>query len=201
VGLLGGLWRERAAFVRVMASIAFADVAFYIVLVFLVQNAIRRAPDLAGAYSTATAVNETIGIALVLLAGRLSDRHGPQPVMRWSCLALAAVLIPASLLMQQTSVAGLWFGQLLAVAPLMLICGAYPSLLPEQFPASLRCTGFSLAYSLVVAVLGGTAPLLVTWLLGGLGWSWGPALYTLLWLPACLWALRGLRVAAGGAQG
>ncbi len=193
VGLLGGLWRQRAAFLRVMAAIAFADVAFYVVLVFLVQNAIRRAPDLAGAYSTATAVNEAIGITLVLLAGRLSDRHGPLPVMRWSCLALAAVLLPASLLMQQTSVLSLWFGQLLAVAPLMLICGAYPSLLPEQFSASLRCTGFSLAYSLVVAVLGGTAPLLATWLLGGLGWSWGPAAYTLLWLPACLWALRGFR--------
>jgi len=59
-----------------------------------------------------------------------------------------------------------------------------------MFPLQLRCTGFSLAYSLVVAVLGGTAPLLGSWFLGELGWSWGPALYTLLWLPPCLWALR-----------
>jgi MHS family proline/betaine transporter-like MFS transporter len=188
--VLGAVWRARAAFLRVMAAIAFADVAFYMVLVFLVQFAISRAPELAGAFSAATAVNESIGVALVLLAGRLSDRHGALRCMRLSSLALGAVLIPSYLLMQQATLLSVWLGQLLAVVPLMLICGSFPSLLPGQFPPSLRCTGFSLAYSLVVAVLGGTAPLLASWFLGAKHWSWGPALYTLAWLPACLWALR-----------
>jgi hypothetical protein len=80
------------------------------------------------------------------------------------------------------------FGQLLAVVPLMLICGSYPIVLPAMFPASLRCTGSSLANSLVVAVLGGTAPLLASWLMAERGWSWGPALDTLLWWGLdCLW--------------
>jgi len=60
------------------------------------------------------------------------------------------------------------------------------------FPASLRCTGFSWAYSLVVAVLGDTAPLLANWMMAQRGWGWGPATYTLLWFPACLWALSGM---------
>ena len=188
--VLAAVWRYRLAFLRVMAAIAFADVAFYMVLVFLVQFAIKRAPELAGAFSGATALNESIGVVLVLLAGKLSDRHGALRCMRWSCLALGAVLLPAFLLMQQATLVGVWLGQLLAVIPLMLICGSFPSLLPGQFPPSLRCTGFSLAYSLVVAVLGGTAPLLASWLLGEMNWSLGPALYTLAWLPACLWALR-----------
>lgn len=186
------LWRHRLSFLRVMAAIAFADVAFYLVLVFLVQFAISRSPDLAGAFSTATAINESLGIALVLLAGRLSDRFGARRCMRLSVVALAAVLLPSYLLMQQATLSSFWIGQLLAVVPLMFICGSYPTLLPAMFPANLRCTGFSLAYSLVVAVLGGTAPLLASWLLGERGWSWGPALYTLLWFPACLWALSGL---------
>jgi len=184
------LWRHRLTVLRVMASIAFADVAFYMVVVFLVQFAINKAPELAGAFSTATAINEGLGIGLVLLAGRLSDRYGARSCMQLSCLALGAVALPAYLLMQQATVVGVWLGQLLAIVPLMLICGSYPSLLPGMFPLQLRCTGFSLAYSLVVAVLGGTAPLLGSWFLGELGWSWGPALYTLLWLPPCLWALR-----------
>jgi MHS family proline/betaine transporter-like MFS transporter len=192
VAVLGAVWRHRGVFLRVMAAIAFADVAFYMVLVFLVQFAISRAPERAGAFSAATALNEALGIALVLLAGRLSDRHGALRCMRLSCLALGAVLIPSYLLMQQATLLGVWLGQLLAVVPLMLICGSFPSLLPGQFPPGFRCTGFSLAYSLVVAVLGGTAPLLASWLLGERQWSWGPALYTLAWLPACLWALRSI---------
>lgn len=192
VAVLGAVWRYRVAFLRVMAAIAFADVAFYMVLVFLVQFAITKAPELSGSFSGATAINESIGFCLVLLAGRLSDRHGALRCMRLSCLALGAVLIPSYLLMQQATVMGVWLGQLLALVPLMLICGSYPSLLPGQFPTDLRCTGFSLAYSLVVAVLGGTAPLLGSWLLGEMSWSLGPALYTLSWLPVCLWALRTL---------
>jgi MHS family proline/betaine transporter-like MFS transporter len=190
--VLRALWRDRVPFLRVMGAIAFADVAFYMVLVFLVQFAISQAPELAGAFSGATAINESFGVGLVLLAGRLSDRYGALRCMRLSCLALGAVLIPSFLLMQQATVVGVWLGQLLALVPLMLICGSYPSLLPGQFPANLRCTGFSLAYSLVVAVLGGTAPLVGSLLLGEMSWRLGPAFYTLAWLPVCLWALRTL---------
>ena len=195
--VLGAVWRHRSAFLRVMAALAFADVAFYMVLVFLVQFAISRAPELAGAFSAATAANESIGIALVLLAGRLSDRHGALRCMRLSCLTLGGVLIPACVLMQQATLLGVWLGQLLAVVPLMLICGSFPSLLPGQFPPNIRCTAFSLAYSLVVAALGGTAPLVASWFLGEMNWNWGPALYTLAWLPICLWALRSIPSTSG----
>lgn len=190
VALLQGVWRYRISFLRVMGAIAFGTVSFYMLLVFLVQFAIRQAPEFAGAFSGITAVNESIGVGLVLLAGRLSDRYGALRCMRLGCLALGAVLIPSFQLMQQATLTGVWLGQLLALVPLMLIVGSYPSLLPAQFPANLRCTGFSLAYSLVVAVMGGTAPLVGSWLLGETSWSLGPAVYTLAWLPVCLWALR-----------
>jgi hypothetical protein len=46
--------------------------------------------------------------------------------------------------------------------------GVYPSLLPGLFRAAQRCSAFS--YSLVVAVLCGTLPLVATWL----AWrAWG----------------------------
>jgi MHS family proline/betaine transporter-like MFS transporter len=174
--LLAGLWQERGVVLRVMAALAFADVAFYMVLVFEPQLALERRPELAGAISTITAVNEAIGVALVLLGGWLSDRVGPQRCMRWGCI-----------------LSGLALGQLLAVLPLMLVCGAFPALLPAQFAPAQRCTAFSLAYSLVVALVGGTAPLLASWMVLERGWGLAPGLYALLWLPACLWALRRFR--------
>lgn len=176
VAFLEALWRYRITFLRVMAAVAFADMAFYMVLGF--SGAIRNHQGTRAiwSFSVATAINESIGVGLVLLAGRLSDRHGALRWMRLSCVALGAVLIPSFLLMQKATLVGVWLGQLLALVPFMLICGSYPSLLPGQLPADLRCTGFSLAYSLVVAVLGGTAPLVSSWLLGEMPWSFGPAL-------------------------
>ncbi len=191
--LLAGLWQERGVVLRVMAALAFADVAFYMVLVFEPQLALERRPELAGAISTITAVNEAIGVALVLLGGWLSDRVGPQRCMRWGCISLGLVLPAACLAMQAGNLSGLALGQLLAVLPLMLVCGAFPALLPAQFAPAQRCTAFSLAYSLVVALVGGTAPLLGSWMVLERGWSLGPPLYTLLWLPACLWAVGRFR--------
>ena len=197
IQLLRAILKERAAMLQVMAAIAFADVAYYLVLVFEPQNAIRQMPALASRFSLITAINEAVGIGLVLLGGLLADRLGVRRCMQTCCLALAAVILPADLLMQQATTVSLAIGQLMAVVPLMLILGAYPALLPGLFPISQRCTSFSLAYSLVVAVLGGTAPLLATWMVAKQGWSLGPALYTLLWLPGCLWALGRCRTTAG----
>ena len=193
VALLQALWRERAVVLRVMAALAFADVAFYLVLVFEPQLALERAPQLAGGISTITALNQAIGVALVLLGGWLSDRFSPQRCMGWGCVALGVVLLPACLAMQSGSLPGLALGQLLAVLPLMLVCGSFPALLPAQFAARQRCTAFSLAYSLVVALVGGTAPLLASWMVLERGWGLAPGLYALLWLPAALWALQGFR--------
>jgi MHS family proline/betaine transporter-like MFS transporter len=75
----------------------------------------------------------------------------------------------------------------------MLILGTYPSLLPNLFEEASRCTGFSISYSLTVALVGGTAPLVAAWMLGEMGWSWGPGLYCALWAFPSLWALRGLK--------
>jgi MHS family proline/betaine transporter-like MFS transporter len=64
--------------------------------------------------------------------------------------------------------------------------------LPGLFPAAQRCSAFSFSYSLVVALLGGTLPLVATWLEASLGLTQGPALYCLIWTVPTLLAYRGL---------
>jgi MFS family permease len=68
-----------------------------------------------------------------------------------------------------------------------------PSLMPSLFGEGSRCTGFSISYSLTVALVGGTVPLVAAWMLGEVGWSWGPGLYCALWAIPSLWALKGLK--------
>ena len=185
-----GHWRPM---VRVMAIIAMANVSFYLLLVFLVQYAISQQPENAALYSGITTVNEALGIPIIVLGGWLADRFGAATTMRWWNLALAVVAIPAVVLMQQATPLGVMAGQGLALVSLMLLLGTYPSLLPSLFAEGSRCTGFSLSYSLTVALLGGTVPLIAAWMLGEVGWSWGPGLYCALWAIPSLWALKGLK--------
>ena len=183
-------WRPMG---KVMAIIAMANVSFYLILVFLVQYAISQEPQNAALYSGITTVSEALGIPIIVLGGLLADRWGSATTMRWWNLALAVVSIPAVVLMQQATPLGVMAGQGLALIPLMLILGTYPSLLPSLFGEESRCTGFSLSYSLTVALVGGTVPLIAAWMLGEVGWSWGPGLYCALWAIPSLWALKGLK--------
>jgi MHS family proline/betaine transporter-like MFS transporter len=191
--LLRSLWPQRGVFLRVVAIIAFPTVAFYLVLVGLMQVAISRSPQFAGALSSGTAINEAVALAVVLLGGWLSDRYGARRCLRFGTLALAAVVAPAFLLMQQPAHLAVTLGQLLVLLPQRLIFGAYAAILPLQFPAAVRCTGYSLAQGLVAACLSGTAPLLASWMVLHQGWSWGPSLLCLALFPGCFWALGSLR--------
>ena len=105
-------------------------------------------------------------------------------------LILAAVVVPGMLLAGSGSLVGFAFGQLMVLVPMMLYLGVYPSLLPYLFPSKIRCSGFSLSYSLSVAIVGGTAPMAATWLLQEQGWSQGPAWYCVIWAIPALLALR-----------
>jgi MHS family proline/betaine transporter-like MFS transporter len=185
-----GHWRPM---VKVMAIIAMATVTFYLLFVFLVQYAINQEPQNAAVYGGITTVSEALGIPIIVLGGWLADRWGAATTMRWWTLALAVVAIPSVLLMQQATPLGVLAGQGLSLLPLMLILGTYPSLLPSLFGEANRCTGFSISYSLAVALLGGTAPLVAAWMLGEMGWIWGPGSYCALWAIPSLWALGGLK--------
>ena len=185
-----GQWRP---LVKVMAIITMATVTFYLILVFLVQYAIDQQPQNAALYSGITTCSEALGIPIIVLGGWLADRWGAATTLRWWNLALAVVTIPSVLLMQQATPLGMMAGQGLALGPLMLILGTYPSLLPSLFGEARRCTGFSISYSLTAALIGGTAPLVAAWMLGEMGWPWGPGLYCALWAFPSLWALRGLK--------
>ena len=123
-----------------------------------------------GQFSRSTAglmVTIAIAIAVVMpvIVGAWSDRIGRKPIIRtafvlsvlWS-LPMFALAVKGSLLMA-------WVGVTIGALILSLMQGVYPALLTELFPTSARYTGTSIAYNICFAVLGGTFPLLATWLI------------------------------------
>ena len=72
-------------------------------------------------------------------------------------------------------------GQLLMAVPLGMALGLQGAMLVEIFPLRTRVTSMSLAYSITLALAGGTAPLVAAWLTDRLGQPLAPAYYIMLY--------------------
>jgi nitrate/nitrite transporter NarK len=121
------------------------------------------------AISTAS---QGLGVLAVVFGGWLCDRIG----------ALRAVAI------------GHW--ALLVVTPLavpLAQMGGQGGMVLASVPPERRCSVFSMAYSLAMALCGGTAPLLCSRMLEQRGWLWGPALYSSLYALPAFWAMARFR--------
>jgi MHS family proline/betaine transporter-like MFS transporter len=56
-------------------------------------------------------------------------------------------------------------GQMGFALPLGLFFGTVPAVFAEAFPRRVRCSAFSIAYNLSLAVFGGLSPMVVTYLI------------------------------------
>jgi len=65
--------------------------------------------------------------------------------------------------------------------PLGMALGLQGAMLVEIFPLRTRVTSMSLAYSITLALAGGTAPLVAAWLVDALGKPLAPAYYIMLY--------------------
>ncbi|GEK79568.1 MFS transporter [Agrococcus baldri] len=110
--------------------------------------------------------------------GRLADRVGPARIMTWAAVAALVLAFPLFQLMVSLRSVGVL---VLVIALLGIIMACYfaplPGLLSNLFPAEVRGTGLSVTYNAGVTLLGGIAPLVLTWLLEATGSLQTPSLY------------------------
>jgi MHS family proline/betaine transporter-like MFS transporter len=94
--------------------------------------------------------------------------------------ATMALVVPAMGLMLDGTPAWFAAGQCLLAVPLGLALGLHGAMLVEIFPLRSRVTSLSVAYSVSLALAGGTAPLVSAWLIDRLGEPLAPAYYIVL---------------------
>lgn len=116
-------------------------------------------------------------MAAITFVGRLSDRVGRKPLLLASCIGFIVLAYPAFVLMMQgtaaTTIAGLAILGLLVV----LLSGTMPATLPAIFPTRVRYGAFAVSYNVSTSLFGGTAPLMITWLIAETGNNFMPAFY------------------------
>ena len=98
---------------------------------------------------------------LVPLIGAHSDRIGRRPLGAGGMLALAVLVVPAVWLLSNGQAV---LAQLLIVVPMAALQAVLMVAMIERFPTRLRGSGFGIVWALGVAIVGGTGPLISTWL-------------------------------------
>jgi MHS family proline/betaine transporter-like MFS transporter len=155
-------------------------VGFYIIVTFVVSYlesfvGFSRAQALWISTASMTAFAVTIP-----LVGWLIDRVGRKPVMVTAALSFVFLSIPLFKGLQSHCLSTALYCHI----TFGIMMGGYfapiAAVLVEAFPASVRYSGISIAHNLSMALFGGTAPFVVTWLMKVSGNLLMPAFYLCL---------------------
>jgi MFS transporter, MHS family, citrate/tricarballylate:H+ symporter len=142
------------------------------------QNTLHVGASLAFAVSL---VSNAFGIVGALLGGWLADLLGRKPVMIWPQLITLALTYPTFLwIVDAPGALSLLFGfgalSLIGSLPF----SAFYATFTEGLPQKIRGGVFATIYAVAIAIFGGTAQLVVTWLLHVSGNPLAPSWYLLL---------------------
>jgi MHS family citrate/tricarballylate:H+ symporter-like MFS transporter len=119
-----------------------------------------------------------VGIASMTAAGWLTDRLGRRPVMIGASLLLLAALFPAYGLLTHLRTPWALYGVTALLTALHSFC-ATPALvgLTESLPRESRSGALGMTYAVAIALFGGSAQFVVTWLIINTGNPLAPAGY------------------------
>jgi len=116
-------------------------------------------------------------LAVIVYAGRCADRFGFKPVLLTSTIVTALVVWPLFAWIDTSILIAVVVAQLVFALTNGFVQGAIPVTLVEMFPTRLRYSAIALGYNITLAIFGGTAPLVATWLIHRTGDLGAPAYY------------------------
>ncbi|GAA2428278.1 MFS transporter [Actinomadura vinacea] len=126
---------------------------------------------------TTNVVALLIEVPLIIAAGAWSDRVGRKKPMMGAMALFALSTYPVFMLVTNGTIAGALIGQVVFVVLFAMVSGPMAAMFVELFPTRVRSTAFSSSYNIGVAVFGGTAPFVNTFLATSTGVDVAPAFY------------------------
>jgi len=175
--LLRSLIADWRPIVQTFGIVAMTNAAYYLTFTY----AVERRKHLTGEGGEVFLLANTASLFVVLFSkpfgGWLSDKIGRRKLMMALTVVTTAVIYVALRAMLYGSPGIFTAGQLLMAVPLGMALGLQGAMLVEIFPLRTRVTSMSLAYSVTLALAGGTAPLVAAWLIDTFGQPLAPAYY------------------------
>lgn len=175
--LLPALIADWRPIVQTFGIVAMTNAAYYMTFTF----AVERRKALAGATGSEFLLANTLSLFVVLfskpLGGWLSDKVGRRRLMMALTVVVMGCIYTSLNMMLYGSPTSFILGQMILAVPLGMALGMQGAMLVEIFPLRSRVTSMSVAYSITLALAGGTAPLVSSWLIDTLGHPLAPAYY------------------------
>ena len=154
-------WRNM---LRLMGLALAVNAGFYMMFVYMISFltdqmhvSVTKAMDI-------NTLNLFFLAGLIPLSGWVADKIGRKPILISGLLGMVLLSWPLFWLMHHTSDSYIFFGQLGFALLFGWIFGVNPAVMGEILPRHLRVSGFSVAYSLCLALFGGTTPLVAAYL-------------------------------------
>ena len=162
---------------QVAGLVIIQNAGFYIVLTYMQTYITEQLGFSTTSASLSTVLTLLVGMALIPPLGALSDRVGRKPVLMASCVGFVILTYPLFLLLNAGSLAGAIAAHVALGALLAVYLSTTIAALTELFPTRVRYGGFSIGYNVSVAIFGGAAPFLATYLISVTGNPLSPAFY------------------------
>jgi MHS family proline/betaine transporter-like MFS transporter len=179
--LLPSLIADWLPIVQTFGIVGMTNAAYYLTFTY----AVERRKNLLGEGGEAFLLANVLSLVVVLfckpLGGWLSDKVGRRRLMIALTMATMALVYFAQRAMLYGSPMHFTLGQVMLAVPLGMALGLQGAMVVEIFPLRTRVTSMSFAYSITLALAGGTAPLVSSWLIETLGHPLAPAYYIMVY--------------------
>ena len=162
---------------QVAGLVIIQNAGFYIVLTYMQTYITEQLGFSTTSASLSTMLTLLVGMVLIPPLGALSDRVGRKPVLMASCVGFVVLTYPLFLLLNAGNLAGAIAAHVALGALLAVYLSTTIAALTELFPTRVRYGGFSIGYNVSVAIFGGAAPFLATYLISVTGNPLSPAFY------------------------
>ena len=177
------LWASLAAdwkpIGQTFGIVAMTNAAYYLVFTFAVGQ--RKGGADGADFLLANTLVLVVALVCKPLGGWLSDKLGRRRMMLALTVVMLAAAYPSLLLMLDGSPRRFAAGQLLFAIPIGMALGLQGAMVVEIFPLRSRVTSMSVAYSITLALAGGLAPFVSTWLTSTLDMPQAPAFYVMIY--------------------
>lgn len=169
-------WRP---ILQIAGLVVIHNVGFYIVFTYLPTYFTKTLEFTKTNAFISITIASVVAIILIPPLGALSDRIGRKPLLIAGAVGFAVFAYPLFMLLNTGSLAAAIAAHAGLAAVESVFVSASLAAGAELFATRVRSSGYSIGYNVSVAIFGGTAPYVATWLVARTGNELAPAYYVI----------------------
>lgn len=170
-------WRP---ILQIIGLVVIHNVGFYIVFTYLPTYFTKTLEFTKTNAFVSITVASLVALILIPPLGALSDRIGRKPLLIAGAVAFAVFTYPLFLLLNAGSLAAAIAAHAGLAAIESVFVSASLAAAAELFATRVRSSAYSIGYNVSVAIFGGTAPYVATWLVARTDNEIAPAYYVIV---------------------